>query len=126
MGTMASLGRRRRLGVTTLQLLRALENGSRYGFDLMDVTGLASGTVYPCLGRLERDGYVASSWESVDDAGDAGRPRRRYYVLTPRGRTAMHQALAKLDLSPSTVASTDDDGTADGLAAALEPADASR
>jgi hypothetical protein len=28
-------------------ILKALDNGYQYGFDIMDVTGLPSGTVYP-------------------------------------------------------------------------------
>ena len=41
------------LSYTMALILLALENGYRYGFDVMVVTGLASGTVYPALRRLE-------------------------------------------------------------------------
>jgi len=34
-------------------ILHAVASGSRFGFDIMDVTGLTSGTVYPALDRLE-------------------------------------------------------------------------
>ena len=34
-------------------ILQALDNGYYYGFDIMDVTGLPSGTVYPALRRME-------------------------------------------------------------------------
>src|SRR5688572_19862296 len=34
-------------------VLQAIASGYRYGFDVMDVTGLPSGTVYPALRKLE-------------------------------------------------------------------------
>jgi len=36
-------------------ILQALANGYQYGFDIMDITGLPSGTVYPRSGRLRGD-----------------------------------------------------------------------
>lgn len=51
-----------------------------YGLEIMRLTGLRSGTVYPILARLEREGVVESWWE--DDASAQGRPRRRYYRAT--------------------------------------------
>ena len=48
----------RRLSITTLSALHAISNGVRYGFDVIDATGLPSGTVYPALSRLERDGVI--------------------------------------------------------------------
>ncbi|MFN7929787.1 MAG: hypothetical protein U0Y68_17950 [Blastocatellia bacterium] len=38
-------------------ILQAVENGYRYGFDVMTITGLPSGTVYPALRRLEEAGF---------------------------------------------------------------------
>lgn len=38
-------------------VLHALARGHRYGFDLLEQTGLTSGTVYPALERLERLGW---------------------------------------------------------------------
>lgn len=73
----------------------------RYGLQLMQATGLPSGTLYPILARLERAGWVESRWEEVDPAAE-GRPSRRYYRLTPAGVTeartevaTMHQQLAR-------------------------------
>ena len=53
----------RRLSITAVSVLQAIANGYEYGFDIIDTTGLPSGTVYPALSRLERDGYVRSAWE---------------------------------------------------------------
>ncbi len=65
----------------------------RYGLDLGRTTRLPSGTVHPILARLEGVGWVESGWEEVDPR-DVGRPRRRYYRLTPEGARAAERALA--------------------------------
>ena len=46
-------------------ILQALANGYQYGFDIMDITGLPSGTVYPALRRLEQTGLIDSKWEKA-------------------------------------------------------------
>ena len=48
-----------------MSVLQAIADGVEYGFDVIDRTGLPSGTVYPALSRLERDGYVRSAWEDA-------------------------------------------------------------
>lgn len=82
----------RRLSITAVSVLQAIANGYQYGFDVIDQTGLPSGTVYPSLSRLERDGYVKSAWENEADAHADGRPARRYYRLTAPGVKALAEA----------------------------------
>ena len=77
-----------RLSHTAALILKALSLGYRFGFEIMEVTGLPSGTVYPALRRLERDGYVASDWEPTAEAAEAARPARRYYQITTAGKAA--------------------------------------
>jgi len=36
-----------------------------YGFSVMEMTGLPSGTVYPAMRRLERDELIRSHWETT-------------------------------------------------------------
>ena len=83
---------RRRLSITAVSVLHAIADGYQYGFDVIDRTGLPSGTVYPALSRLERDGLVKSAWESEPDAHAEGRPARRYYKLTAGGVRALAEA----------------------------------
>jgi PadR family transcriptional regulator, regulatory protein PadR len=64
-----------------------------YGLEISKAAGLPSGSLYPILARLERAGWISSDWEQVD-AHEAGRPRRRYYTLTPDGAEMAEQALA--------------------------------
>jgi DNA-binding PadR family transcriptional regulator len=80
------------LSVSSLAVLSAVSRSIRYGFDIMDATGLPSGTVYPVLGRLERDGYVRSRWESQTLAQREKRPPRRYYELTASGARALAES----------------------------------
>ena len=75
-------------------VLQAVANGFEYGFDIIDATGLPSGTVYPALGRLERDGLVRSAWEDERKAHREGRPARRYYRVTAPGTKALAASLS--------------------------------
>ena len=84
------------MGLAALRVLQALAGGSEYGFDIIDATTLPSGTVYPALSRLERDGLVKSSWEDPVKAHRDRRPPRRYYRLSSEGRRALDRALADL------------------------------
>jgi DNA-binding PadR family transcriptional regulator len=79
----------RRLSITAVSVLQAIANGFEYGFDIIDSTGLPSGTVYPALSRLERDGYLRSAWEDQQRAHRDGRPARRYYRVTAPGVRAL-------------------------------------
>lgn len=86
-----------RLQITysTVLVLHAIAQGYPYGFDIMDVTGLPSGTVYPALRRLEQGGALRSRWESETAAARGQRPQRRYYVLTRRGETLLGDGLRR-------------------------------
>ena len=83
------------LSFSVAVILKALENGYQYGFDIMDVTGLPSGTVYPALRRLEEAGHVRSKWEKHAIAQAEQRPPRKYYELTKAGREALGEAVAR-------------------------------
>jgi DNA-binding PadR family transcriptional regulator len=83
----------RRLSFTAVSVLHAIADGVSYGFDVMDRTSLPSGTVYPALSRLERDGLVRSAWEDLQKAHGDRRPPRRYYRITPEGTRALAEAL---------------------------------
>lgn len=78
-----------RMSLQTLRVLEAfLENPTDElsGADVQKRCGIASGTLYPILLRLESAGWFVSRWESIDPVS-AGRPRRRLYHLTATGLT---------------------------------------
>jgi PadR family transcriptional regulator PadR len=86
-----------RLNLTyrTALVLQALASGFHYGFDIMDATGLPSGTVYPILRRLDREGLLESTWEAQRDAQAEQRPPRRYYALTSAGQKMRASAMSR-------------------------------
>lgn len=86
------------LSYTMALILQAIENGYNYGFDIMTITGLASGTVYPALRRLEEAGFVVSKWERPSVAQQEQRPLRKYYEGTKPGRAALAEARQRFRL----------------------------
>ncbi len=69
----------------TKQALIALLNapGSLHGYEIMQITGINPGTLYPMLARLEDQAMLASQWQ---DSSVDGRPPRHMYSLTEAGR----------------------------------------
>lgn len=65
----------------------------RYGLQIAEAAGLPTGTIHPILARLEGLGWLESHWEDIDPARE-GRPRRRYYRLSPHGAEQARHALA--------------------------------
>jgi DNA-binding PadR family transcriptional regulator len=81
------------VSLSAVAVLDAVARRIRHGFDIMDATRLPSGTVYPILGRLERDGYVRSRWEAHTTASREKRPPRRYYEVTAAGAKALARSI---------------------------------
>jgi DNA-binding PadR family transcriptional regulator len=76
-------------------ILHAIADGNRFGFEIMDATGLTSGTVYPTLDKLESLGFLHSYWEDAKTARRDKRPPRRYFDLTQEGAAALADALKR-------------------------------
>ena len=87
-----------RLSHTAAMILQAIHAGQIYGFSVMQMTGLPSGTVYPAMRRLERDGLIVSKWEQQSIADEEQRPPRKYYRLTRSGRATLEAAYARYPL----------------------------
>jgi PadR family transcriptional regulator PadR len=79
-----------RKGLVEFCVLATLEPGEAYGYQILERLNAAPGlataesTVYPLLARLERDGHL-----TVRTAPSPSGPPRRYYRLTPAGRTRL-------------------------------------
>jgi PadR family transcriptional regulator len=82
-----------RMTFATTLVLQAIARGHRFGFEIVDVTGYPTGTVYPALRRLEQSGLVRSEWEREQVATRDARPQRRYYEVTAAGARALDSAL---------------------------------
>ena len=85
-----------------------------YGLELGQTAELPSGTVHPILARLEGCGWVESRWEDLDPTR-AGRPRRRYYKLTPDGVQYAVNALAKVRMPAALLTRLNPDLTGGAL-----------
>jgi PadR family transcriptional regulator PadR len=99
-------------GAGPLAILRLLEGGERYGYELVDllerrtdgILAMGQSTLYPLLYNLEAKGLVAARTEVADN----GRPRK-YYHLTDKGKRrlardrkqwqAMSVAMGKLGIA---------------------------
>ncbi len=87
-----SEGRRSQLlrGVLDLCLLAVMSEGPAYGYEMtkrLRTRGLSmvgEGSIYPLLGRLERDGLV-----QTHRAASNGGPPRKYYSLSAAGVAAL-------------------------------------
>jgi len=66
-----------------------------WGAELIEKTGLSSGTLYPLLLRFEKHELLESRWEE-DKPTNLGRPRRRLYRITTRGRQLVTRAIREL------------------------------
>jgi len=96
--------KRKELPVGAVMVLHALARGHRYGFDLMEQTGLTSGTVYPTLERLEGQGLARSHWEDARVAHEEKRPPRRYFEITDQGEAELVRGIERYKaLSPVTI-----------------------
>lgn len=70
-------------------VLQLLSEQKRYGYEIIKVVNERSdnafqwreGTLYPCLHRLEGQGWIESEWGTAENG-----KRRKYYKLTRKGR----------------------------------------
>jgi PadR family transcriptional regulator PadR len=82
-------------GVLSLLLLALLAERESYGYELVQrarragLAGLAEGTVYPALARMERDRWVAARLVPSRSG-----PARKYYRPTPEGYAALRAGTA--------------------------------
>jgi len=100
------LSPRLNLTYSTALVLQALSRGFHFGFDIMDATGLPSGTVYPILRRLDREGLLKSTWEKQAIAQREQRPPRRYYEITAAGEAMLADAIERYRVLDQAVART--------------------
>src|SRR5262245_64141844 len=84
----------------TPMVLGILADGQSYGYAILrrisELSGgeldWTEGLLYPLLHRLERLGYVESSWQSV-----TGERRRKYYRITDNGRAELAEQRRQWD-----------------------------
>lgn len=83
-------------GTLDLLVLKALSLEPMHGWGITerlqqwseDVLRLNQGSLYPALYRLERQGFISSSWKATEN-----NRRARYYALTASGRRQLEAEL---------------------------------
>jgi PadR family transcriptional regulator PadR len=68
--------------------------GRHWGYDLAKRSGIRSGVLYPILHRMVEEEWLADGWEDISEI-KAGRPPRRYYVLTAEGISQLGATLRR-------------------------------
>jgi transcriptional regulator len=87
-------------GTLELLVLRALVQGTKHGYGIVEYLRLASDDVlkvgesalYPALQRLLLNGWVKAEWGTSEN-----NRRARYYTLTARGRKQLAAEQAEFD-----------------------------
>ena len=79
-------------GTLDMLVLKALQLGAMHGWGITErlekgskqLLQVGQGSLYPALYRLERQGFITSSWGTTEN-----NRRARYYALTSTGRARL-------------------------------------
>lgn len=74
-----------------------LRHGELYGREMLDITDIRSGTLYPLLRRLTARGWLSRRAEKGDERA-LRRRRRYYYKLTSVGVAAYRTIIRAIDV----------------------------
>ena len=83
-------------GTVRLLILRLLDRESMYGYQMIQhlkdrsegYFQLGEGALYPLLHEMEEQGFLRPEWREGE-----GRPRRRYYHLSAKGKKELARRL---------------------------------
>jgi PadR family transcriptional regulator, regulatory protein PadR len=89
---MSELPRMSRQAIWVLEAFVRAPREWRYGYDLISVTGVSAGTLYPLLSRLTHLGWLDTKWEK---STEPGRPQRHLYRLTASGYRGAREAISR-------------------------------
>jgi PadR family transcriptional regulator PadR len=87
-------------GTLDMLILQTLQWGSQHGHGIAqairansgELLQVETGSLYPALHRLERQGWVASEWRITEN-----KQRAKYYKLTATGRKQLLNEQSKWD-----------------------------
>lgn len=75
--------------------LMAAPGDRHWGYQLSKASGVRSGAMYPRLTSMLDEGWLEDGWETQEEA--SGRPARRYYTLTEKGKAELGAVLARAE-----------------------------
>ncbi len=101
-------------GTLDMLILKTLQWGSQHGYGIIqairantsEVLQVETGSLYPALHRLEKQGWLASEWKQTES-----NQRAKYYRLTPAGKRQLASEHARWTQMIKAIASIMD-GTA--------------
>lgn len=85
-------------GTLDMLILQTLQWGSQHGYGIVqalrtrsgDVLQVETGSLYPALHRLERQGWVTSEWKQTES-----NQRAKYYRVTASGKKQLASDLSR-------------------------------
>lgn len=94
-------------GTLDMLILQALRWGAQHGYGIgqairagsSEVLQVETGSLYPALHRLERQGWVKSEWRQSDN-----KQRAKYYSLTAAGRKHLAAEQSRWDTVSAAIA----------------------
>jgi transcriptional regulator len=98
-------------GTLDMLILKTLQWGPQHGYGIIqairvsssDVLQVETGSLYPALHRLERQGWLSSEWKQSES-----NQRAKFYRLTPAGKkqlNAEHQRWMQLSSAIASIMS---------------------
>jgi PadR family transcriptional regulator PadR len=94
-------------GTLDMLILRTLQWGPRHGHGIGqairansgELLQVETGSLYPALHRLERQGWLSSEWKTSEN-----NQRAKYYRLTPAGKKQLLAQQSRWDLLVKAIA----------------------
>lgn len=106
-------------GTLDMLILQTLRWGAQHGYGIAqairsgsgEVLQVETGSLYPALHRLEKQGWIKSEWRSSEH-----NQRARYYQLTAAGRKQLTSEQSRWNQLSAAIASLMDPGESEGHA----------
>ena len=94
-------------GTLDMLILQTLSWGAQHGYGIGlairsgtgDVLQVETGSLYPALHRLERQGWIKSEWRNSEH-----NQRAKYYQLTPAGRKQLSHEYSRWSRMSAAIA----------------------
>jgi transcriptional regulator len=94
-------------GTLDMLILQTLSWGPQHGYGISqairsgssDLLQVETGSLYPALHRLEKNGWLKSAWKQSDN-----KQRAKYYNLTPAGKKRLAEEQTRWDQMTAAIA----------------------
>ena len=106
-------------GTLDMLILQTLRWGPQHGYGIGqairtgsgEVLQVETGSMYPALHRLEKQGWIKSDWRMTEH-----NQRARYYQITPAGRKQLTSEYSRWSRMSSAIAGLMNPGESEGQA----------